>query len=206
MIEIKLNYINHSNDTNGPDVVIFQKNVAAAHSGFAVAWRLIQNLGRGFMHPFVFPADFTVAASDSYGSYTPQLPANNGQLFSVVATASGDVLQQTGPSASVDDIEVLNTLEMGAINAHIYRDGKLLGLKAGVVPAQRALFQFNTTIWIGVVPDVVEGDIMNAAILSEVNTEISLTGISSASIVLTGGGEGARAKAYLFTLQDVVYA
>ena len=53
---------------------------------------------------------------------------------------------------------------------------------------------------------MVEGQPLNAAIVSSVNTEISLLGIASADIVMTGGGAGPGAKPFVFTLQNVVMA
>ena len=47
---------------------------------------------------------------------------------------------------------------------------------------------------------------MNSAIISNINTEISLLGIVSADIVMTGGGSGPNATAFVFTLENVVMA
>ena len=49
----------------------------------------------------------------------------------------------------------------------------------------------NWAIWIGVVSQIEQGQVMNSAILSDINTEISLLGISRADIVMRGGGAGA---------------
>ena len=53
---------------------------------------------------------------------------------------------------------------------------------------------------------VEQGQIINAAIISEVNTEISLLGIQSADIVMTGGGPGADSQPFSFHLENVVMA
>ena len=45
---------------------------------------------------------------------------------------------------------------------------------------------------------------MNSAILSDINTELSLLGIQSADIVMTGGGAGPQATPFEFTLENVV--
>ena len=71
--EIKLNYVNHSNDTNNSSVVIFQQNVAENFGEIAIAWLVIKNCGRLDNHPFTYPLQFQVCASDSWGNYTPQL-------------------------------------------------------------------------------------------------------------------------------------
>ena len=45
---------------------------------------------------------------------------------------------------------------------------------------------------------------MNSAILGDINTEISLLGISRADIVMRGGGAGAGSTPLSFTLENVV--
>jgi len=204
MEKIKLNFINHSNDTNDSSIVIFQKNVATGPDEYAVAWTVIQHCGPSENHPFTYPMNCTVSASDSYGNFTPQLEAFYGQAFDMIKSTSGDILQlSTTPAVSMEEIEVRNKLQMGSINANCFKDGKLLAVKTNLVPGQHANFEFKPTIWIGVVSEIEEGQVMNAAILSEINTEINLLGIASADIVMTGGGTGASSTPFIFTLQNI---
>jgi hypothetical protein len=205
-MDIKLNFINDSNDVNNSEVVIFGKNAAGGVDETAVAWLVIQNCGQGDNHPFAYPMASQVGASDSWGNYTPLLDALNGQQFSMVLSSSGDVLRQTGTATSAKQIEVLNDLTAGAINAGLYKSGKLYAQKTGVSPKQKAVFQATPTLWIGVASQVVEGEVMNSAIVSSVNTELSLLGIASADIVMTGGGAGPSATPFMFTLANVTYA
>lgn len=205
MTDIKLNFINSSNDKNNSDILIFQKNEATSYEEIAVAWRVIKNCGQNWNHPFTYPMQMFVSASDSWGNYSPQKGAANGQQFSVVENASGDILQYSGNAASQNEVEVLNALNVGAINAHIFKDGHLLATKTGIAPGQKALFEFKPVIWIGVVSQVEEGEVINSAIISQIETEISLFGIKSADIVMTGGGPGPTSTPFVFTLQNIVY-
>jgi hypothetical protein len=202
MNTIKLNFINRSNDTNNSRVVIFQQNVA--EDSLPIAWKVIQNCGRLDNHPFKFPMNIQVSAGDSYGNYTPQISAYDSQAFDMVMDASGDILQlSTTPASNPYEIEIRNQLKLGAISANCYRDGKLLAVKSGLAPGQKAVFEFQPRIYIGVVSQIEEGDVMNAAIISQVNTEINLFGITSADIVMTGGGSGASATPFNFTLENI---
>lgn len=204
MDKIKLNFINRSNDTNNSSVVIFQQNVAENFGELAIAWKVIENCGRLDNHPFIYPLNFMVSASDSYGNYTPQLAAYDGQAFDMVKSASGDILQLSSvPATSPTTVEIRNNLTYGAINANCYRDGKLLATKTGLAPGQKAAFQFQPRIYIGVVSQIEEGDVMNSAIISQINSEINLFGITSADIVMTGGGPGKSATAFNFTLENI---
>ena len=206
METIKLNFINKSNDVNDSDVVIFQKNVSTDFEELAVAWTVISNCSPGWNHPFNYPLQSTIAASDSWGNYSPQLTATPGQQFSVTKGPSGDELKLSGNASSPGEIEMLNALSQGAVTANIFKDGRLLATKTNVVPGQKAVFEFKPTVFVGVVSQVVEGQVMNSAILSSINTEISLLGISSADIVMTGGGAGPEAEPFAFSLGNVIYA
>jgi hypothetical protein len=205
-MDVKLNFINNSNDLNNSEIVIFQKNEATGFDELAVAWQVIKYCGQGDNHPFNYPATMAVGASDSYGNYTPQLNAQNGQLFQVALTASGDTLSSAGQGTSSQQVQVLNNLAKGAINAGIYKDGKLLAIKTNIAPQQKAVFQFKPTIWIGVASQVAQGEVMNSAIISNINTELSLLGIVSADIVMTGGGPGANSTPFTFNLENIVMA
>ena len=201
---IKLNFINRSNDINNSEVVIFQKNVAETFDELAVAWRVIQNCGRNDNHPFNYPLQFQVCASDSYGNYSPELTAYEGQSFEMVKDTSGDVLQLSPtPAVSSQEVEIKNNLSTGAMNGNIYRDGKLLAVKTNIAPGQKGVFQFKPSIFIGTASQIVEGDVMNSAIIQQINTELNLFGIQSADIVMTGGGSGPGATAFSFHLENI---
>lgn len=203
-MDIKLNFINNSNDMNNSEIVVFQKNVASDFDELSVAWKVIENCGRGGNHPFVFPMSMSVGAADSYGNDMPQLAAQNGQLFAVTLTPSGNKLGIAGSSSSATEVQVLNSLQKGGISASIYKDGRLLAIKTSIAPQQKAVFQFKPTIWIGVASQLVQGQVMNSAIISDINTELSLLGIASADIVMTGGGPGANSTPFQFNLENVV--
>jgi len=205
-LDVQLNFINQSNDTNNSDVVIFQKNVATDFDDIAVAWEVIQNCGEGDNHPFEFPMGTTVAAGDSWGNYTPQLTAKDGQMFAMKATSSGDTLAYIGPASEPAEIQMRNEMTQGAMSACVYRGGKLLALKTSMAPQQQTAFAFKPTIWIGAVSQVVQGQVMNSAILSSINTELSLLGISSADIIMTGGGPGPASTPFQFNLANIVEA
>jgi hypothetical protein len=168
----------------------------------AVAWLVIQNCGRGDNYPFSFPMNSYVSASDSYGDYTPQLLANMGDAFQMILGPSGNMLTYKGAANVPTDIDVINNLPLGTINANIYKGGKLLGTKTNIVPRQKVSFLFKPMIYLGLASDVTEGEVMNSATIATFNTQISLWGISSADIVLTGGGSGTGAQPYQFTLQN----
>ncbi|WP_206956733.1 hypothetical protein [Trinickia acidisoli] len=205
-MDIQLNFVNRSNDANNSSIVIFQKNVATDFDELHVAWKVIRNCGQGDNHPFRFPMATTVSTSDSYGNFMPQQDATNGQVFQVVRAPSGDVLQLASQPGSSKEVQVRNDLPQGAVNATIYKDGTALALKTSIAPGQKAVFEFKPTVWIGVASQVEQGKLMNSAVMSDINTEISLLGIKSADIVMTGGGPGRLSLPFTFKLENVVMA
>lgn len=205
MISIALNFVNQSNDTNPGGIVIFQQNSAGPNEA-VTAWRVFQDIGQGVAHPFSVPIDLTVAASDSYGTITPQLPAPNGTRFDMVSSIRGNQLQLSQTPASAPQmVEVYNELPVGAIAALVYRDGRLLSQKTGMGPGQKAQFVFEPAIYIKLNSEVQEGEIMDAGTMSD-KTMISLLGIKSADIVMSGGGSGPDAQPIIFSLQNVTMA
>jgi hypothetical protein len=204
MEKIKLNFINRSEDVNNSSVVLFQQNVPEDFGQIAIAWKVIENCGRLDNHPFDYPMDVKVSGGDSYGNYTPQLGASNGEGFDMIYDLSGNTLQRSSTSAtSGDEIEVRNNLAKGTISANCYRDGKLVAVKSNLAPSQKAVFQFHPVLYIGVISQVEEGDVLNSAIISQVNEKINLFGIRSADIIMTGGGAGKKSSEFNFTLENI---
>lgn len=207
MSTIKLNFVNRSNDTNNSQIVIFQQNVADDFGELAVAWKVIQNCGQGDNHPFNYPMEVSVSASDAWGNYTPLQLAPEGSAFQMVYTDSGDVLKSSSnPASSSQEIEMQNNLEQGAISAYCYRDGSVCAMKRNIAPGQKAVFEFKPTIWVGVASQIMQGQVMNSAIISNINTELNLLGIAEADIIMTGGGSGPSSTPFEFNLENVIYA
>lgn len=202
---IALRLINSSAELNNSSVLVFQKNVTTNFDEIAVAWQVIENLGAGWIHPFQYDLNLAVSASDSWGNFVPQMDSADGKLWTVSRDGSGDQLKPTGAANSASEVQVLNGLDKGAIDACIYRSGTLLSKKTGVAPGQKAVFLFKPTIWIGVVSQVQQGDVLDSAIISNVNTQLNLTNIASADIVMLGGGPGKTSQPFSFVLQNVRY-
>lgn len=199
--DIELTFINESQDQNNSDVVIFAKNVATDFDEIAVAWKVIQNCGRGWSHKFTYSSDFFIGASDSYGNTSNLNEARFGEKWEVVDSNSGSKVQLSNePASSMNEVEMENALMRGSIDAGIYKGGDLYLSKKGVSPGQKAVFSFKPTIWIGVASQVVQGEVMNSAIISDINTEISLFGITKANIIMRGGGAGQNATPFTFEL------
>jgi len=201
-VDVQLNLVNQSNDNNNSQVVVFSAHAPPSNT---IAWRVIENCGRGDNHPFRFPQGCEIGAADSWGNYSQRLNAPPGQAFAMTRTDSGDELNATGPASDPTGIQITNALASGAITALIFADGKLFA-SARLDPQQTELFHFRPAIAIGAMSQVTEGKVMDAAVLDTVDTRFDLTGIASADIVMTGGGRGEGSTPFAFALHNVVRA
>ncbi|MDJ0835822.1 MAG: hypothetical protein QNK37_04850 [Acidobacteriota bacterium] len=146
-----------------------------------------------------------MSAGDSYGNYTPHLPATSGDAFHVYADPSGNRLKYKGPAQSCQEIELANDLKRGAISANVFKDDRLFAHQSAIAPGQKAVFVFKPMLVVAVVNNVVkEGNQMVSAVMSQ-KTELSLLGVRSADIVLTGGGADNKATPFKFQLENVVW-
>jgi hypothetical protein len=206
-MDIKLRFVNKSNDGNKSEVVIYQKNVLTNMAALSVAWKVIRYCGRDCTHPFVYPDGYEVSITDEHANFTPRLKAKNGQMLSLVQTPTGSRrLLYTGPAGASTELDVLNDMSQGAVDVCIFKDGRLMGVKTSVSPGQKAVFQYQPALWIGVTSEVIQGQPISSAVMSDINTELSLIGIASADIVMTGGGPGEGSTAYEFNLENIVQA
>lgn len=203
---IELRFINMSNDRNNSDILIFQKNEIPGLNELPLAWKVIRNCGRGWSHTIRYTLRTAVAVTDASGNSSPQLPSAAGETFELYRDFSGNQLRSAGQSDSPQAIKCSNRLSSGNMNAFVYRDGSVVASKKNIAPGQSALFMFKPTIFIGVASHVIAGETVRKGIVSQVNTEISLLGIRSADIVMTGGGAGVQAVPYTFSLQNVQMA
>ena len=183
---------------NDLQVVIFQKNIASDQSVFA--WKIINNLVVDNNYPFDFPTDIHALVSDDEGNSAPQTLVTPGQMFQMANTTSGDQLVYKGPATNPKQVQIANDLKMG-MSVLIFKGGKVLNVEPGIPRGQSAVFEFNPTIWIGVASEMEEGQLINPVVLENINTELSLQGVSSADILMLGGGP----EPFMFLLENVHY-
>ncbi len=201
-MSVELTLINKTT-ANDLNIVIFQKNMASRASDVAVAWKVFANCPPKSKMPFVFSDDLTVNASDSFGNITPMLVAEAGQLFDVYPAERR--IAYVGPTVNTVSIQLCNVQPIGNINANLYRGGALLSVR-NIAPAQKAVFEFVPTLWVGIIPGVVAGQAISPMILPSIGTQLSLAGLVAADLVLTGGVSGEKAHPFKFALKNTVPA
>lgn len=204
-MDIELNFINESNDTHNTEILFFSQNVPPGTGEAVQAWTVIRNCAVGGHHPFVYPSESTVGYLDGYGNYTRQLPAAPGEAFKAVFTDSGDSIVPNGAADNPQAIELDNALEEDTITALIYKDGRIYTRLASLAPNGKASFVLEPKLWIGTLSHMTPPGATIPITASQANTEISLFGIASADIVMTGGGSGEDPQPFVFKLQNITY-
>ncbi|KWN07857.1 aromatic ring-opening dioxygenase LigA [Burkholderia territorii] len=206
-MNIKLRFVNRSNDCGNSEVVLFQRDVIPDLDAFAIAWKVIRYCGCDCFHPFDYSTDIDVALGDEHGNFSPRVTAPAGMRFVVDAQPNGRGRLVPDPAdAPGGDIEVVNRLRRGAVNVNAFSAGRLIAVKHAVAPGQKAVFRFTPTLWIGVASQVQESRALHAAVMSSANTLLPLAGVAAADIVMTGGGTGTDAQPYAFALEHIVHA
>ncbi len=196
-----LTFQDESNDVNDSVIVVFQQNENPDYNSEAIAWQVLKDLGKGMCRDVVYPYDLELRVQDYEGNYTcPPVSVSDGDFLKFV-NASGHVLKkEAGQSSNPEEVQCLNALPTGSIDISMYRGGKLLDLQPNVEPQGMAVFRFLPKIYCAVVSNITEGDVIDAATVMRKAQEIPLTGISAATIRLTGGGKGASATAFNFEI------
>lgn len=205
-MNIALRFINRSNDCGNSEVVLFQRNVVPDLDEFALAWKVIRFCGRDCLHPFTYSTAIELALGDEHGNFSPRLRAGDTGRF-VVDThpgGRGRLVPASAHSAVTGELEVANQLTRGAVNVNAFSAGRLIAAKHAVAPGQKAVFRFTPTLWIGLASQVQESRALSAGVLSSDHTMLPLAGVTRADIVMTGGGSGADAQPFAFTLDNVV--
>lgn len=201
--EVKLNFVNRSNDAGNVHVLVFGQPPSPELDGIGQAWRVIDNCGPGWSHPFTWPVAVTLGVVDPNGNVSPQLDIAEGQVAEVVAAPSGTQLRIAGQQGPSRAIALINQLPQGFVAATVFRDGQPYA-RASLAPHTTVTLAFKPTIWIGAAARTEAGEANGGEAVSTL-TEINLMGIASADIVMTGGGQGADAKPFVFTLANVAY-
>lgn len=208
MSAIKLTFRNNAQDITNTDVVLFQKNTDASVNHDVIAWKVIRQCAIGDVNSFPYPLTQQLSIVDPWGRYSALQDAGNGDVFSVgePADQGGTVLTRTRERGNPNMITVRNDLAVGSIDIVMYKDGRQLSFKMGVAPGEESVFEMSPYIYIGTCAGVDEGDILDADTVSSSFTKLSLLGLKSADINMSGGGSGTRAAPLVFALANQKYA
>lgn len=188
-------------DNDVSDVLVLLRNTrASAAMAPPIAWQVLRGGHRSF-HKFVHTTETQVKVTTDGGLLVAD--ALERGIYVVKERGDQSVLVRTGVTVP-DETIVLNDLPSpDGIDVTLYRDGKPVMMRRGVPYGAQADFGLESTIWVALVNDVVEGEALTREVISRKFTAFDLTGLSS----LTFGLYGSREQGYSFkTISKAIQA
>lgn len=187
--------IDNSNDASLKRVLIHVRNQA---NGFEedtpLIWKdyiVSQNITHDF-HPFK-PIYLQISYPDQ-GIYFPTFQPTVGKKYYIL---NGEITQESAASPSTET-HVHNNHDSYNMSVQVVRDHSVMDSKI-LTPGSIFKYKYRPNFWIQITDLESEGD------PSDANTEISVLGVKSAHVIVTGGGAGPSAMPYSFTLTNIIY-
>lgn len=200
---IKINYVNNSMNRDNPKIFLFLKNEIPTFDALkdGVAWKVIENVGRGSSCKVLYPIETMISASwNDRTCRTQMLQSSIGSRYAVLDDETGITLANAGNAGNSRSIDVVNTVHVkNGVSVDLYKDGHLMMTKQTVAYDQKATFVLHPKLYWGLASEIQEGDQISSAVLnSEHFFEQNLEGVSEVTISLNGNAE----DGYLFKIED----
>lgn len=191
---VRITYINKSMNRDMPKIFLFMKNEIPTFDALreGVAWKVIENVGRGSSCKINFPIITEVATSwDDHTCQTMRLPLSNGCCYSVLEDDTGIVLNADVNAGHTHSIDVVNNVHVeNGVSVDLYKDGQLMMTKKTVAHGQKATFVLHPKIYWGLASEIEEGGQIESAVLNSDNFfEQNLEGVSEVTVALYGNAE-----------------
>lgn len=201
-MELQLTFCNFSLSRGARDVLLFAKNETGNSQDHPIAWKVIRNCAYGMSHPFRYSLDFSIAVGDAHGNFSPKVNVGGTNRFSVELSNGRRGVVPFASTPESSSIEVLNNLSQDVVSINLFSSNLLIAKKSRIAPAMKAVFTLRPELWIGLASQVAQGAAIRSEVIGGVRQKIDLNGISSSEIWMTGGGVGATAQPFAFSLQN----
>lgn len=180
-------------DNRLSDVLVLLRNTRANTAvASPIAWQVIRNGGHRSLHKFVHTADTRVKVVWEGGILTADVL--DGAVYAVKERDDQSVLVRAGVTVPNEMILLNDLRSPDGVDVTLYRDGKPATVWHALPYGGQAEFGLESTLWVALVNDVVEGETLTRDVTSRPFTPIDLTGLSS----LTFGLYGSREQGYSF--------
>jgi len=191
---VKITYVNESANQDLPKIFLFLKNMVPTFDALrdGVAWRVIQDVGRGSSCRFEYPIETSVRASWNKNTCrTALLDSVIGGRYAVVEDETGITITTDGDAGNTRSIDVVNDVKVeGGISADLYKDGKLMMRKNIVAYGQKATFVLHPKLYVGLASEIQEGELLSSAVLdSDHFKELDLEGLTEMKFALVGNAK-----------------
>jgi hypothetical protein len=188
--EVKVTYINESDNHDNPQIVVFTKNMIPTSDPVedVIAWIILRDIGKGSSSTFVFPIETSVQATWEECNKTRMLESEIGRQYTVEKDDTGIVLVAGGNATDPKVIEVNNNVNVfGGIEAQLFKGGKVVMTKHIAGSGQKASFVLHPKLYWGIASKITEGQPLNSADhKTDDFFEQDLAGVSEVDVVLRG--------------------
>jgi len=200
---IKIHYVNKSMNQDMPKIFMFMRNEIPTFDALkdGVAWKVIENVGRGSSCNVLYPIETMVSASwDERTCQTAMMQSTIGSRYTVLQDETGITITNDGNAGNTRSIDVANDVHVeGGISVDLYKDGKLMMTKNTVAYGQKATFVLHPKLYWGLASEIQEGAQISSAVLnSDQFFEQDLEGVSEVTVSLYGNAE----DGYQFKLEN----
>ena len=200
---IKIHYVNKSMNQEMPKIFMFMRNEIPTFDALkdGVAWKVIENVGRGSSCNVLYPIETMVSASwDERTCQTAMMQSTIGSRYTVLQDETGITITNDGNAGNTRSIDVANDVHVeGGISVDLYKDGKLMMTKNTVAYGQKATFVLHPKLYWGLASEIQEGAQISSAVLnSDQFFEQDLEGVSEVTVSLYGNAE----DGYQFKLEN----
>lgn len=148
---VRIKYVNHSMNLDQPSVFIFTKNEIPTFDVLrdGVAWRVIEDVGRGSSCTLNYPIETAVSASwNGHSCQTAMLDSTIGKRYCVVEDETGITIAESGNAGNTRSIDVASQIHViNGISVDLYKDGKLMMRKKTVAYDQKATFVLHPKLY-----------------------------------------------------------
>ncbi|MFS0519402.1 hypothetical protein ACEYW6_32555 [Nostoc sp. UIC 10607] len=201
---VDITFVNQSNDEDDSSVLVFMKPTESNFAAQSTAWQVIKNIGYNCWHKFTYTLDTSVVALwDNGNSGTFPIPTTNGKNYALKQSKGGFTLEEAGNGNAPNEFDVINKIATAhGISVVAYKDGNPILTKNTVAKGEKAEFVFHPKLYFGLNSEYEVGDTVSSAVMSEDFKEISLEGLKSITVAMTGN----PANGYNFTVTDQVPA
>jgi len=201
---VQLLFLNRSSDPRRPRVVVWQDFRDSGLDAAPIAWKVIRSCGYDMRHPFIFPLHPRMTVETVYGNHTLGGRIQPNQQWVVREKMGRKIFQPEGGIAQDGQVTVANDLSSESVRIVLWRDIRVVAKSRPLSPGQFVSFRYTPDIRVGVAPEVEEGQYMTEELAARTPTQLSLAGLSSTTLLMTGGGNGSRATAFHFCFVEVV--
>ena len=191
---VKITYVNRSMNQDLPKIFLFLKNEIPTFDALkeGVAWRVIEDVGRGSSCTVNYPIETAVSASwNDHTCQTALLGSTIGKRYCVEEDETGITISEEGNAGNTRSIDVTSQIHVpNGISVDLYKDGKLMMRKKTVAYDQKATFVLHPKLYWGLASEIQEGEQLSSAVLnSDSFFEQDLEGVSEVTVGLHGNAQ-----------------